>query len=816
MKILHLDIVIEENFITCLYFWDNPNQINSYQISAILPNIDLENPIKTGQLLYKWLNGNEHILNSLIGQVKENNAMLALYGLPRLPWQLLHNGEDFLFNLNPAIVPVCCYKISIARENLIPVVNGNLNVLLLVSSDQKQSYRKIQSGFLEANKENLIAWQLVNSGTLAELSHWLTLREKNHYDIVHLVGKSVFNNDQISFVNQNLASETIYSYPVKIAEAFQYNFPKLLFISGLQSELLVEELLELGAQNILICSNQDEAISELAIFYQQLSQGNNLINSLVFTYQFLQKIENGLWQSLCLHVKGILPDKLIDKSTSKIFSKSSVNISIPRDDLQKILQVLIISANQERGIIISSKNNHSVINQLKTILIDYQGISWQRKINPVAILEKLLKINPVELEEQLDFKLKLREIFKQLNNIKLLFIFNQFEWNLNCKNNQYTLKPEIEEILKSLLWAIREGNFRHRIIISSLYEFAADISHSFYIASNIKVDSLEHEEVLELDLELQTILRNCLVYEEPVPIEAFQALCQSLNNYQKNLLKAINLEIIELIYPKENLYLVSSIVPQILPNLKLDKQIDSYFILARKAKEILIEKWAKRENDDECKWREIFRLILVDTANTARFKEGFLLMISMQYNSSCDSAFEKELRAARNSLGTETTLEYLENYLKTKNWREADLETAWIFYQILILGKSRGFKELYENISFEFLHNIDNLWTSYSGGIFGFKRQFKIWRELESLKKDNQDDLWNQFGTLLGWKEGEQWLEYEGLSFALESKPGNLPALCIMGTYSGGWGSIGSRLGWNQPWILGRRISALMSRFSAK
>jgi hypothetical protein len=60
--------------------------------------------------------------------------------------------------------------------------------------------------------------------------------------------------------------------------------------------------------------------------------------------------------------------------------------------------------------------------------------------------------------------------------------------------------------------------------------------------------------------------------------------------------------------------------------------------------------WANKENENEERWAEIFRLAFADKENSERFREQFTKMISVQYNSEADLAYEKELRKEKEYL----------------------------------------------------------------------------------------------------------------------------------------------------------------------
>ncbi|ASC72763.1 hputative GUN4 domain containing protein [Halomicronema hongdechloris C2206] len=87
------------------------------------------------------------------------------------------------------------------------------------------------------------------------------------------------------------------------------------------------------------------------------------------------------------------------------------------------------------------------------------------------------------------------------------------------------------------------------------------------------------------------------------------------------------------------------------------------------------------------------------------------------------------------------------------------------------------------------LHQLDYLWTQYSGGQFGFSVQHQIYRHAISPKA-------LRFSHTIGWLLSDKsplafCKPYSRLTFDLEAPPGHLPALWY-------W-----QLPWQQSWIAG-------------
>jgi WD40 repeat protein len=119
----------------------------------------------------------------------------------------------------------------------------------------------------------------------------------------------------------------------------------------------------------------------------------------------------------------------------------------------------------------------------------------------------------------------------------------------------------------------------------------------------------------------------------------------------------------------------------------------------------------------------------------------------------------------------------LRDLLAQEKWQEANEETWQLILKIINYEVSQKLSaNNFENFSSEHLHIIDQLWIDYSQGYFGFSVQKNIISEIigesETLQKK-----WKELGNCLGWRENDEWKEYNNLTFSLEANKGHLPIL---------------------------------------
>ncbi|WP_293154973.1 GUN4 domain-containing protein [Okeania sp. SIO2C9] len=102
----------------------------------------------------------------------------------------------------------------------------------------------------------------------------------------------------------------------------------------------------------------------------------------------------------------------------------------------------------------------------------------------------------------------------------------------------------------------------------------------------------------------------------------------------------------------------------------------------------------------------------------------------------------------------------LENLLKQKKWKEADWETFNIMLKVTNREKEGGLDtESIKKFSCLHLHIIDLLWQKYSDDKLGFSVQSEIYYSLAG-KLEYNDELSQNFGEKVGWREAGKWLSY--------------------------------------------------------
>ncbi|HLO51644.1 MAG TPA: hypothetical protein VK211_24740, partial [Kamptonema sp.] len=122
MKILHISLREQgKDYASLRYFWENPADYKEHR----LPLAEIKDlgdraetdyytriPVDyatTGRSLYNWLDRSDRVLANALSQFHREGLVIAIAtdrGLAKLPWELLHDGNCFLVEKRPAIIPV--------------------------------------------------------------------------------------------------------------------------------------------------------------------------------------------------------------------------------------------------------------------------------------------------------------------------------------------------------------------------------------------------------------------------------------------------------------------------------------------------------------------------------------------------------------------------------------------------------------------------------------------------------------------------------------------------------------------------------------
>ena len=544
MQTLHLDLKqVAENYVELRYFINNPNeyQPRSLPLTEIEDLIKLaerdyyvsdlaEDYTVTGRRLYNWLDGSDRTLQSLLDKHRGKGIVLAIATsekLAHLPWEVLHDDVSFLVQRVPAIVPVRWVSDSTVKKLTIEgeAENRALQVLFMATSplDVKPvlDFEGEEARILEATKRQPLALTVEESGCLSELGYLVDDYGEDYFDVLHLTGHATLQDGQPRFITEKATGEACYASAGDIAQELQFRLPKLIFLSGCRTgqagnsgsvPSMAEELLKSGAKAVLGWGQKvldPDATAAAAALYQELSAGKQITEALASTYQALIKNKARDWHLLRLYAAGNLPTLVTPLRTrgrkpapalsvSTQFLDAAGKVKVPtresfvgrRRQLQSCLKVLTQSSD-EVGVLIHGMGGlgkSSLAARLCDRLPTFERVVWLGRVDEASLVSRLAeKLDDNEQRKSLqnydeELKYRLKRVFQQLDEEAkpFLLVLDDFEGNLEPHNESYVLQPEAAEVMKAVVWAIRENFTSHRIIITCRYDFEFTQLQHFY------------------------------------------------------------------------------------------------------------------------------------------------------------------------------------------------------------------------------------------------------------------------------------------------------------------------------------------------
>ncbi|MBE8997276.1 tetratricopeptide repeat protein [Nostoc sp. LEGE 12447] len=726
---------VDENYVELRYFIDNPNKYErrSLPLSEIADLIKLaerdyyvsffpEDYTITGRRLYNWLDGSDRWLQPLLDKHRGEGIVLAIATsekLAHLPWEVLHDSNGFLVQRVPAIVPVrwvsdsTVKKLTIAGEP----ENRALQVLFMATSplnvEPVLDFEGEEARILETTKRQPLALTVEESGCLSELGYLVDGYDGDYFDVLHLTGHATLQDGQPRFITETATGEAFYASAGDIAQELQFRLPKLIFLSGCRTgqagnggsvPSMAEELLKSGAKAVLGWGQKvldPDATAAASALYQELSAGKQITEALACTYQTLIKNKARDWHLLRLYAAGNLPSSLVTTlrtrgrkpapplSVSTQFLDAAGKVKVPtresfvgrRRQLQNCLRVLSQSTH-EVGVLIHGMGGlgkSSLAARLCDRLPNFERVVWVGRIDEASLVSRLTeKLDDNEQRKRLqnydeDLKYRLKRVFKDLHEEAkpFLLVLDDFEVNLEPRNESYVLQSEAAEVMKALVWAIRENFTSHRIIITSRYDFEFTQLQHFHkqplegmrgadlrkkcnlltafgaesqvdealksqahkladgnprllewldkilqnttvdvavILNRLAADPVElREQVLaeallqQMDTTMREMLSRGLVFELPVPKEAFVTACDTIPNLEHYISRAVALGLLEVSHDE------TLRVPRILP-VQLVEDGEAFY---KQAAEVLSRLWGEgTKTVIEEQWLEIHRLAL--------------------------------------------------------------------------------------------------------------------------------------------------------------------------------------------------------------
>ena len=498
-------------------------------------NYTEQNPrlVEFGQRLFNWLDGSGRWLSRLIDGQSDRLIVLAIdcsQGLAVLPWETLHDGQQFLIDgVNPTIVPVRWLPKKENRETE-ALPERPLQVLFMATAPEDVepmlAFEVEESLILQATAGMGLDLRVEESGCLTELKA-LWGRLGGNFDVFHLSGHAgITSEEKVEpvFITESETGECVYATAQDLAQVFQPRFPALIFLSGCRTgqgiasqavSSMAEQLIRQGAIAVLgwgLPVFDQTAILAAMALYQGLAEGRPLPEALALTYTALRQQKVTDWHLLRLYVQGNGIGALVAPPGDVIYERSQpqqlfldpltqqVRVAAPDEFVgrRRILQAGLRQLRKDRGLLLyglGGVGKSTIAARLLERLRGYERLVIHRGLDEDKLISLLSQYCQTEtgqgiLSEKLPLRQRLSKFLKLgLNQPKeqLIFVLDDFEANLQARGESWVLRTEAAPIFGDLLEAIAQSPLAHRFLITCRYQFELEPKlQRYFVAKQVQ------------------------------------------------------------------------------------------------------------------------------------------------------------------------------------------------------------------------------------------------------------------------------------------------------------------------------------------
>nr|MDZ8036980.1 tetratricopeptide repeat protein [Nostoc sp. CreGUA01] len=489
-----------------------------YKLLPNLPGI--------GQQLFFWLDGDGRWLSRGIANCRGEGLVIAIdtdQKLAHLPWEVLHDGEDFLVKrVNPVVLPLRWIE---KETEPFSVEARQLRVLFMATDPEdvqpKLEFEQEEARILADTRDFAVDLRVEESGCVSELGK-VWSRYLDDFDVFHLTGHASIKDEAPYtpyFITETEIGERHETTAAELAEVFRFRFPKLVFLSGCRTgqapdkgavPSMAEALIAQGARAVLSWGRPVEdrtATAAAAHLYGKLAAGYQLAEALASTYQqlFKQKVRD--WHLLRLYIQGECPGALVDvlgdvppSAPEPAYQQfldpdtQLVRVAKPSEFVgrRRTLQRCLKAIRTSLGVLIhglGGVGKSTVTARLLERMVGYHRLVNFRQLDEDKLLKTLAEQCTSErghdiLNGKLPLMQRLTKFFTEGLNTKeqrFAFVLDDFEANLDLRNGVYILQPQVVDVLLALLKAMQNSQLPHKVIITCRYNFTlSELNHRLY------------------------------------------------------------------------------------------------------------------------------------------------------------------------------------------------------------------------------------------------------------------------------------------------------------------------------------------------
>ncbi|MGF1986956.1 MAG: tetratricopeptide repeat protein [Nostoc sp. ZfuVER08] len=507
----------------------------------LLPNLS-----GIGQQLFFWLDGDGRWLSRGIANCRGEGLVIAIdtdQKLAHLPWEVLHDGKDFLVKrVNPVVLPLRWIE---KETELFSVEARQLRVLFMATDPEdvepKLEFEQEEARILADTRDFAVDLRVEESGCVSELGK-VWSRYLDDFDVFHLTGHASITPGEVEknptpnpsslagrgedlepntpyFITETEIGERHETTAAELAEVFRFRFPKLVFLSGCRTgqapdkgavPSMAEALIAQGARAVLSWGRPVEdrtATAAAAHLYGKLAAGYQLAQALASTYQQLFKQNVRDWHLLRLYVQGECPGALVDvlgdvppSAPEPAYQQfldpdtQLVRVAKPSEFVgrRRTLQRCLKAIRTSLGVLIhglGGVGKSTVTARLLERMVGYHRLVNFRQLDEDKLLKILAEQCTSErgheiLNGKLPLMQRLTKFFTEGLNTKeqrFVFVLDDFEANLELRNGVYVLQPQVVDVLLALLKAMQNSQLPHKVIITCRYNFTlSELNHRLY------------------------------------------------------------------------------------------------------------------------------------------------------------------------------------------------------------------------------------------------------------------------------------------------------------------------------------------------
>jgi tetratricopeptide (TPR) repeat protein/CHAT domain-containing protein len=473
-----------------------------------------------GDALYRLLDGPAGWLETILAERSDVALLFEMDGALRgLPWELLHSTTFLCAHPHRLITPVHRLS-SAAKRTPLDACNRPLRVLFMATSPEAVQpvldFEREEARILDATKAQPIELIVEESGTLRGLAERLRDFGTGHFDVVHLSGHAGRVDERPCFFFEDDLGRTDPIFADKLARAFEAAWPRLLFLSGCrtgqafeQADLpsLCEALVAAGAPAVLgwaLPVGDDAASLAAEALYDRLGSGGRIDEAVAVARRKLFEERSTYWPLLRLYTDGtplgalVTPKKTPGRAKRQVREARSELIEAGshvevcqrsafvgrRRSIQRCLRVLLSREGDEghaEGVLLNGLGGlgkTSLAARLCDRMPDHQRIVCVGRLDESDLLRALNARYPDAIKlmnSDLPLRARLQRVLEgPLEHVPALFVFDDFENNLERANIGAGLRPEALDVLKALVQAIRDACSDSRVIVTSRIVFALE------------------------------------------------------------------------------------------------------------------------------------------------------------------------------------------------------------------------------------------------------------------------------------------------------------------------------------------------------